>query len=91
MEAFAALDINSDGSLTREEYNRGRQPGDPAFDELDADEDGKISRDEYRKWYQRKHRTPPTWGPNLAPPVLPAPLLRGSDKPPRGMCGGILG
>jgi hypothetical protein len=43
--AFAAMDTNKDGGISKEEWTAGGRP-EAAFDRLDANHDGKITQDE---------------------------------------------
>jgi Ca2+-binding EF-hand superfamily protein len=47
-EAFAKIDKDGDGSLTREEFGDAARRQAGRFNEMDADNDGKISRDEWK-------------------------------------------
>jgi len=47
---FAALDLNGDGYITRQEYSHNRQTSQATteFNAKDLDHDGRISRSEYK-------------------------------------------
>src|SRR5262245_16482744 len=45
--AFAKIDKDGDGSLTREEFEAAPRPQ-ARFTEMDANNDGKVSRDEWK-------------------------------------------
>ena len=44
---FRALDVNQDGQVTLQEFERVYKDGADRFKEADADKDGKLTHDEY--------------------------------------------
>jgi hypothetical protein len=51
-----SLDSDSDGFVTREEWDAGERRGKAEFSDLDTDGDGRISQDEWADWRRTNGR-----------------------------------
>lgn len=87
--AFAMLDTNSDGKITRDEFDADKAK---IFAEIDKNGDKKLSYDEVKAWAKdvmaKMPERGPGMGPDGGPDAPPPPPPPGADKADAGPMGG---
>lgn len=77
--AFAMLDTNKDGKITRDEFDADKAK---IFAEIDKNGDKKLSYDEVKAWAKDVMAKMPDRGPGMGPDGAPPPPADGKAPPP---------